>query len=81
MSARILDAGRSEICRELFDDPEAYGSHIADRLSCINKPVGCLWGSTLLHNEEYPSDWLRWVAREEFMLNQYCSMAVRFNLS
>lgn len=43
MSARILVAGRSEICRELFDDPEAYGSHIADRLSCINKPVGCLW--------------------------------------
>lgn len=44
MSARILVAGRSEICRELFDDPEAYGSHIADRLSCINKPAGCLWG-------------------------------------
>lgn len=31
MSARILVAGRSEICRELFNDPEAYGSHIADR--------------------------------------------------
>lgn len=26
MSARILVAGRSEICRELFNDPEAYGS-------------------------------------------------------
>ena len=39
MSARILVAGRSEICRELFNDPEAYSSHIADRLSCINKQL------------------------------------------
>ncbi len=81
MSARILVAGRSEICRELFNDPEAYGSHIADRLSCINKPAGCLWGSTLLHNGGYPSDWLRWVASEGFMLNKYSSMAVSFKLS
>lgn len=41
MSARILVAGRSEICRELFNDPEAYGSHIADRYYhvSISQPV------------------------------------------
>lgn len=76
MSARILVAGRAEICRELFNNP-----YIIDMMSCMNKPAGCLWGSTLLHNEEYPSDWLRWVAGEGFMLDKYSSMAVSFKLS
>ena len=47
----------------------------------LNKPNGGLWGSTLITNGEYPSDWIRWVISEEFNINKYCNKrAISFTL-
>lgn len=78
--SRILIAGIKEIDRDLFCSPNMEKPFMRD-MSYLNKPNGCLWGSTLLYNEEYPSDWLRWTAQEDFYLDKYNGTGLSFKLS
>lgn len=67
---RILTAGITEINPLKFDSPYKRIQAGYDMSYC-NKPNGCLWGSTMLHNEKYLSDWLRWVSSEDFHIGKY----------
>lgn len=76
--SRILTAGISEIDLSKFSLPSERVQDKYD-MSYLNKPNGCLWGSTMLHNEEYLSDWLRWVSSENFQIERY-RKAISFTL-
>lgn len=68
---RILVAGIDEIDYLKFNTPDKVVDGKLD-VSFMNKPNGCLWGSTMLHNDYYLSDWLRWVLNEGFYPEKYC---------
>ena len=77
---RILVAGITEIDESKFRSatdkiPEGYYD-----ISYLNKPNGCLWGSTMTPNDYYLSDWLRWVSEEEFHVEKYEVGAISFVL-
>lgn len=66
--SRILVAGIEGIDPTKFRKPDEPTSN---DMSFLNKPNGCLWGSTLLHDDLYKSDWLRWVDGENFHVELY----------
>lgn len=61
--SRIFTAGIDEI------DPYKF-VFSSGRMSFLNKPDGCLWGSTMLHSD-YISDWIEWVACSDFHMDKY----------
>ena len=77
---RILVAGIKEIDESKFRrTTDALPNGICD-MSVLNKPNGCLWGSTMTPNDYYLSDWLRWVSEEEFHIEKYEAGAISFTL-
>ena len=77
---RIVVAGIKEIDESKFrtiTDPLPKGK--CD-MSFLNKPNGCLWGSTMTPNDYYLSDWLRWVSEENFHIEKYEAGAISFTL-
>ena len=74
---RILVAGISEIDPNKFNSPHIKTS--TKDFTYLNKPNGCLWGSTFLPNGHYPSDWIRWVCGENFHVDSY-KEAISFTL-
>lgn len=68
---RILTAGITEIDPLKFRSPSEKVQDDYYDTTYLNKPNGCLWGSTLLHNQEYLSDWLEWVSIENFYIEKY----------
>ena len=76
---RILTAGITEIDPLKFRPPSEKVQDDYYDTTYLNKPNGCLWGSTLLHNQEYLSDWLEWVSIENFHIEKYRT-AISFTL-
>lgn len=76
--SRILVAGITCLDKLKFNNPYEKVSNEID-MSCLNKPNGCLYGSTLLSNQIYPSDWIRWVVSEDFHIDKY-KKAISFTL-
>lgn len=70
---RILVAGISEI------DSNKFNGCNNGRFTRLNKPNGCLWGSTYTPNKIYLSDWIRWVVDEDFHVDKY-KEAISFTL-
>lgn len=62
--ARILVSGITHIDPLGFLPPSNTRSY-------MNKPGGCLWGSTMTKNDEFLSDWLEWVYIEDFYIGKY----------
>ena len=50
-----------------------------DTMTVLNKPSGCLYGSTYTPDDEYPSDWLRWAISEDYCTSKY-NVGVSFEL-
>ena len=75
--SRILVAGIDEI------DPAKF-KPVSDRennhMFYMNKPDHCLYGSTYLPDRLYKSDWLEWVALNDFYTDKY-RKGISFTLS
>lgn len=69
MSKRILVAGIDEIDPSKFEEPMDEKKNIF--FGTMNKPEGCLWGSTYTPDAAYPSDWIRWVQDECYEVEKY----------
>lgn len=69
--SRILVAGISEIDLSRFNNPADKLIEEVCIISYLNKPNGCLWGSTMTPNAEFLSDWVRWVWQEDFHIGKY----------
>ena len=65
MSKKILVAGIDEI------DPNKFEKPMKNILGIMNKPEGCLWGSTYTPDATYPSDWIRYVQDERYHVEKY----------
>lgn len=68
---RILSAGIEHIDPEKFKSPFAPVEDVNDIMCSLNKPNGCLWGSTLLKHGLYLSDWIRYVSECNFHTEKY----------
>ena len=68
MSKRILVAGIDKIDPSKFRKPM---NEMKNVFSVMNKPEGCLWGSTYTPDAAYPSDWIRWVQDECYEVEKY----------
>lgn len=77
--ARILVSGITEIDPSKFNSPINREVNDEYDMSYLNKPNGCLWGSTKVYDKWYMSDWLRFVSDEDFYVEKY-QKAIGFTL-
>ena len=77
--SRILTAGINQISESLFNPVDYVREGYLD-MFCMNKPNGCLWGSTYTPNEMNPSDWIDWISVEDFHTDKY-KFGITYKLS